>query len=254
MGPLVLGLVAVAVLAGCDDMPQTRLDFSNTEKVAVSEIRILGGSGDVTVRGTGPSGQIRVDRIVRYHGEQPTATYRIAGTVLHVDTACRRRCSITYDIQAPPGVAVRGENGSGDLELSDVAAVDVEVGSGSITVLDASSDVAVETRSGNVTASRVKGDLTAFTRSGEVAATDIAGGTARVETTSGNVRLALSDPTDVTASATSGNIAVSVPEGRYRIDAEANSGDTDVDVPNDPGATHALTLRARSGNITVTRA
>jgi hypothetical protein len=248
---LTLALAALAALAGCDQMTHTRLDFSTTEKVAVTEIRISGGSGNVTVRGDGPAGQVRIDRVVRYRGAEPARTYRFDGTVLHVETRCGRNCSVTYDIQAPPTVAVRGGNGSGNVDVSDVAAVDVEIGSGNITVADATGDVAVRTRSGNIAVGRVAGNLTASATSGTVEATEIRGGTARVDVRSGDVTLELTGPADVSASATSGNISLSVPDGRYRVDADADSGRTQIDVANDPGAPHALRLRTSSGNITV---
>jgi hypothetical protein len=246
-----VGLAATVAITGCDGMTNTRLDFSSTEKVALTEIRVAGGSGSVTVRGAGPSGEVRVDRVVRYRGAEPGRTYRIDGTVLHIDTDCGRSCSVSYEIQAPPGVAVRGANGSGDMALTDVASVDVQVGSGSITVTNGSADVAVETGSGDITISAVAGDLTAETGSGSVEARGVVGANARVHTGSGDLTVVRGKPGSVTAETGSGDIEVIVPDGRYRIAATTDSGQTDIRVPDDPAAANALRVDSGSGDVIV---
>jgi hypothetical protein len=245
------GLALLATLAGCDGVANTRVEYSNTEKVALTEIRIAGGSGDVTIRGDGTAGEVRIDRVVRYRGDDPGQTYRITGTNLHVDTDCGRWCSVSYVIQAPAGVAVRGNNGSGDLQLSDVAAVDVHVGSGTITVTESTADVAVESGSGDVTVSAVAGALTANAGSGTIDARGVMGGPTRVETGSGDVSLALSRPAEVRGKVGSGDLTVTVPAGSYRIDVSTGSGEAHVGVQDSPAGQHLLDLESGSGDITV---
>jgi hypothetical protein len=248
-----VGLTALTALAGCDGVANARLDFSSTEKVAITEIRVRGGSGDVTVRGSGPAGEFRIDRVVRYRGTEPGRTYRLAGTVLHIETDCGRSCSVSYDIAAPPGVAVRGDNGSGDMTLSDVSAVDINVGSGNISVANSAGDVAVEAGSGDITVKAVGGDLTAETGSGTVDARGLMGAVATVRAGSGDLTVVRERPGGVTVSTGSGNIEVLVPDGRYRVDATTDSGDRNVGIADDPGATDVIRIESGSGDVTVAR-
>lgn len=207
-------LATLAALAGCDDVAHTQLSFSATEKATITEIRVSGGSGDITIRGNGPAGEVRIDRVVRYRGDEPGRTYRVSGTVLHIDTDCGASCRVTYDIQAPPGVAVRGQNGSGDVVLSQMAAVDVRLGSGSIDVSDSTADVVAHTGSGDVT-------------------------------------VALLKPADVRAGAGSGDITITVPQGRYRVNARTGSGDSTINVPDNPAGEHLVEIDSGSGDITL---
>ncbi|HET9516237.1 MAG TPA: DUF4097 family beta strand repeat-containing protein, partial [Actinoplanes sp.] len=150
-GTLVVLGAAAAGLAGCGPGVPTRLTFNDVEQVKVTEIVVTGGSGDVSVR-TSARADTRISRVVSYHsGGQPGATYRLSGTVLTVDTDCGHSCSVSYDIDAPAGVAVRGTLRSGDVNLRDVAGVDVEVSSGDVVVTGASGAVQVRATSGDIT-------------------------------------------------------------------------------------------------------
>lgn len=242
--------VAAVAAAGCEELSNSRLDFTATEKVAITEIQVSGGSGSVTIRGDGQAGQVRINRIVRYQRDEPGKTYRLAGTVLHIETDCGNRCSVDYDIQAPAGVAVRGENGSGDMDLDDVAAVDVRVGSGSISVTDGSAEVSVRTGSGEITVDGATGGLNATAGSGSIDARRVAGGPVRLKTGSGEVALVMTKPGSVSAEASSGEVTVTVPPGRYRVRADTGSGNLDVRVPDDPAGEHLLELETGSGDIT----
>lgn len=246
-----LAAAAVAALAGCADLATSQLDFNSTEKVAVTEIQISGGSGDVTIRGGGTAGQVQIDRVVRYRGDEPDKTYRISGTTLDIDTECGRWCSVSYDIRVPDGVAVRGENGSGDLRLTGVAAVDVKLGSGEVSIDDSSADVSVQTGSGGMRIRSVAGSLTARAGSGEIDARGIRGASANVRTGSGDVTLMLDRPADVQGKVGSGNLTITLPDGSYRVNASTGSGDENIGVPNDPAGDHTLDLDSGSGDITV---
>jgi hypothetical protein len=246
--------ITLAALTGCNDLANSRLDFSATEKAAITEIQISGGDGDVTIRGGGTPGQVTIARVVRYRGDEPGRTYRVTGSELSIDTDCGRVCSVSYEIEVPEGVAVRGENGSGDLRLTGVAEVDVEAGSGGISVTDSSGDVTVGTGSGDIRVRSVAGSLTASAGSGGIDARDVSGGSAQVKTGSGDVTLALDRPADVRGEVGSGNLTVTVPAGRYRVQTSTGSGDANVGVTQDPTAEHLLDLDSGSGDITVTTA
>lgn len=246
----VLGVVAVAGLVGCDDVAQTRLDYSNTEKVAVKEIVIKPGAGDVTIS-TSDAQQVDIRRVVRYRGDEPATSYQVNGTTLQLDTECGRFCTIDYEIVAPKGVAISGELGSGDLSLSGVSTVDLRTGSGSVGITEASGAVKVQAGSGDMTIAEVAGDLDARTGSGNIDARGLAGKMNTVRTGSGDVSLALAKSGAVRTHTGSGNLDLAVPAGSYRIDARTGSGEKVLGVTSSPTGTYLLDLETGSGDITL---
>ncbi|MEQ4303614.1 DUF4097 family beta strand repeat-containing protein [Plantactinospora sp. B6F1] len=246
-----LALVAMVALAGCDGLAEQRLTYDRTEDVKITEVEVLPGSGDVTVR-TGAVQNVRIKRVVQYRGPEPSdATYRIDGTTLVLDTDCGRHCGVSYDILAPAGIALHGENGSGDIALTALTEVDIKVGSGDIAVTDASGAVRVETGSGDITLDRLPGTVTARAGSGSIEGRSLGAGKVNAQTGSGDIRLTLGTAGSVQASASSGSIELTVPAGDYRVRAHADSGDVDVTVPDDPAAESVLDVRTGSGDITV---
>jgi hypothetical protein len=242
-------LAALVGLTGCGQLSERRLDFARTEEVKITEIVVEPGSGEVVVR-TAPVSNVQVKRVVRYRGDEPGATYRIEGTTLIVDTDCGRRCSVSYDISAPEGVAVRGSNGSGDMTLTGVSRADVSVGSGSILVTGATGTVRAQTGSGDVTVTDAAGAVSMRTGSGTVVGRGL-GGDVTAQTGSGDITLALSTPHSVWAQASSGSVDLSVPAGSYRVKSDTGSGDRDIGVSDDPSSPIVLELRTGSGDISV---
>ncbi|MFC4150382.1 DUF4097 domain-containing protein [Micromonospora mangrovi] len=240
------------LLSGCDTLSFRRLDFDNTEAVKITRISVRPGAGDVVVRAAGTAAQVRIKRTVRYQGDEPTARYEIKGDELVLDTDCGPRCSLSYEVTAPAGVAVRGEAASGDVELSGVGPVELKLNSGNLTVTGATGDVRAETDSGNIEVADVAGTASLRAASGDVTGRRLAG-TVDAEASSGNVTVELAAPASVRAHAASGNVDLTVPAGRYRVRAHAGSGDTDLGVPDDPTATLVLDASAASGNVTLTQ-
>lgn len=248
-----VGVIAVAGLVGCDDVARTRLDYSNTEKVAVEEIVIEPGSGDVTIS-TSDTQQVDIRRVVRYRGDEPDTTYQINGTVLRIDSECGHFCSVDYEIVAPKGVAISGELGSGDLSLSGVSTVDLKTGSGNVGITDASGSVKVQTGSGDMTINDIAGDLDARTGSGNIDARGLAGAMSTARTGSGDIRLSLAKSGAVRTHTGSGNVDLAVPAGSYRVDARTGSGEKVLGVPSSSTGTYLLDLETGSGDITLREA
>jgi hypothetical protein len=234
---VVLPLAAVAALSvsGCG-LTFSSTEDDKTEHVAVTAVHINGGSGDITVQ-PGSAGEVRIHRRIHYNGSVPSgSTYHIDGGTLYLDTGCGHNCSVDYDIRVPEGVTVTGNNGSGDVRLTGVSTVDVEVGSGDLTVTRATGPV------------RLKG------HSGDIRATDIRAASTDLTTSSGDINLDLATPGNVTAQAGSGDVTIRVPAGTaYRVDASTHSGDTRIAIPTDPNASYHLTLHAGSGDVVVSR-
>ncbi|MET8043125.1 DUF4097 family beta strand repeat-containing protein [Micromonospora sp. NPDC005215] len=250
--PVVLGLATALILvAGCDNLAMRRLDYDNTEAAQVTTIRVSGGSGDVVVRGTGPASQVRIKRVVRYQGGEPdNARYEIKGNELVLDTDCGSRCSISYEVWVPEGVAVQGETSSGNVELSRVGAVDLRLSSGDVRISGASGALGVEAQSGNIEVSEAAAAVRLRASSGDINARRLSG-TVDAEATSGNVNVELDKPASARVHASSGDVTLLVPEGSYRVRSDAESGDKTVTVADNPAASLVLDGSASSGNLTI---
>ncbi len=242
---------AATVLAGCGGVG-ARLTFNDTEKVKVTEIVMTGRSGDVAVR-TAAIAETRITRVI-HRNSDPGQTYRLEGTVLHIDTDCGRNCSVSYDIEAPAGVAVRGEVTSGDIALDGVGATDVKLTSGDVMVRNATAAVRIKGTSGDINVLDGKAGVTIETTSGDVRAMNVAGPvTAAV--TSGDVEVKTVAPGSVTAHTTSGDVNVIVPSGSYQVATETSSGDDRIiGIVNDPQSKYVIDVRTRSGDATVSGA
>ncbi|MFG2058838.1 DUF4097 domain-containing protein [Micromonospora sp. NPDC048930] len=241
------------LLAGCDTLSFRRLDFDNTEAVKITRITVQpGGAGDVTVRATGSATQVRIKRVVRYQGEQPTTRYEFNGDELVLPTDCGPQCTVSYEVIAPEGVAVRGETGSGNVELHGVGTVDFTLHSGNVSVTGARGDVRATTSSGNIEVLDAAGAVRLRATSGNIDARRLLAGV-DAEAASGNVTVELDKPASARLRAASGDVELTVPDGRYQVRAGADAGDTDLGVPNDPTASLVLDVTASSGNVTLTR-
>ena len=253
-GAATLIAATAAALAGCGGGIGARLTFDDTEKVKVSEIVLTGGSGDVTVT-TAAIADTRIKRIVRTDGsEDPQASYQISGTVLTLDTSCGHRCAVSYEIQTPAGVAVRGRLGSGTLTLSDIASADVTMGSGNAGVDRATGAVSLKSGSGDIVANDLRGETTLVAGSGDVKAYGLAGGKpVRAQTGSGDVTVELTEVASVTARAGSGDVELLVPDGAYQVKTRNGAGDAEVlGIADNPTAKNVLDVQTGSGDARVT--
>ncbi|WP_433386983.1 DUF4097 family beta strand repeat-containing protein [Micromonospora sp. KLBMP9576] len=249
---LLAAAATLMVSAGCENLSSRRLDYDNTEAARISSIRLLPGAGDVTVRASGPQDEVRIKRVVRYHGGQPDTAYEIKGAELVLDTDCGNRCSISYEVTAPAGVGVQGEVGSGNIDLSKVGRVEVLSGSGNIRVVDAGGPVRAEAGSGNVDVDEVAAAATLRVSSGNITGRRLGGGV-DAEAGSGNVTVDLTAPASARAHAGSGNVELVVPAGRYRVRSSTGSGDAELGVPDDPSAALVLDLSTGSGHVALTQ-
>jgi Putative adhesin len=250
-------MVALPVLgatAACTPIEYDTLTDGATRDQPITEVRVSGGSGDVSVLSDPSVKGVNLIRTVRYRGAKPGSTYRFDGDVLYIDTACGNMCGASYEVRVPPrgsgsGVAVNGSNSSGNITVRGEGAVDVSVSSGDIEITDIDASVKAKTSSGNVTLVDIGGNVAIIVTSGDVKGRDLRGATSNIQSTSGNVTLDLPGTGDMTAHATSGDIDVTVPDGMCRVHADANSGDTSVKVVQGTG--HLLDVTTTSGNITV---
>jgi hypothetical protein len=249
-GILAVATAAAATLTGCAGVLGAKMTYEDTVKTKITEIRVNGGSGDVVVN-TGAVTQTTVKRVVRGTAN-PGDAYRTDGGALVLDTACGHNCSVSYEITAPSDVAVQGRLRSGDLLLTGVGTIDLQLTSGDVTVREPTGPVKVRGTSGDIRVLDAKSSVTVQTTSGDVQALNAAGAL-DLKVTSGDINADLSAANSVTAQTSSGDVRVQVPAGSYRVSTHTGSGDAAlVGITDDPAAKNAIDVRTGSGDATVT--
>ncbi|MCG5211870.1 DUF4097 family beta strand repeat-containing protein [Streptosporangium soli] len=196
------------------------VDYEITEKVA--ELRVRSGSGEIVVSETDRSG-IRVTETMHWRGDdKPKTKHPVVAETVTLSYDCPTRvgwnsCSVDYKVEVPKTMKV-----------------DVETGSGTITLR------------------ALTGQLTANTGSGDIEAGSLGSKKAFAETGSGNVTLKFTTaPEDVELETGSGDAAVTVPDGSYAVSTETGSGEERVEVTNEKSAPNKLVLTTGSGDASV---
>jgi DUF4097 and DUF4098 domain-containing protein YvlB len=158
---------------------------------------------------------------------------------------------VSYQIQSPPGVNVRGNLDSGDIRLNGIGTTDVQVSSGDVTIDNAGGPVKVKATSGDIQVLHAKGTVTTNATSGDIRVVD-PGGAVSVRATSGDVQVHLATPTSVLADVTSGDIDISVAPGTYHVITRNHSADTSLHgLADDPASKNVLDVNADSGDINI---
>jgi DUF4097 and DUF4098 domain-containing protein YvlB len=251
-GVLALIAATTTTLTGCAGVLGARMTYNDTETTKITDIVVTGGEGDVTVT-TATTQQTTIKRVVR-GSSNPGESYKLIGTTLNVDTTCGPDCSVSYEIQAPAGVAVRGQLRSGDIGLDGVGTADVRLTSGNVTVHNATGPVQVHATSGDIEVLDAKGAVTAQSTSGNVKALNV-GGAVDVRATSGDVDVKLTAANSVRAVASSGDVNVVLPQGTYKISTDTGSGNASVHgLTSDPAAKNVIDVRTASGDVEVAAA
>ncbi len=178
----------------------------------ITLLRVSAPGADVTVIG-GQTGLTWVEqRLTWFAGAAPRVRESWAGHALTVTgPACGRKppwhCQVQLDIEVPAGAAVRAGAGTGSLNVIGLTGpVHTAVSSGQISLLD------------------LHGPAWATATSGAVSAASLACPQVHAAVSSGSLALQfVLPPLSVTATATSGDVSVTVPPGtRYHV--TGNSG------------------------------
>jgi DUF4097 and DUF4098 domain-containing protein YvlB len=154
--------------------------------------------------------------------------------------------------------AIRVNTASGDVEVGDVARIDVTTASGRVTCGAVSGEAHVSSVSGDCSIRSVGGRLEVTLTSGDLRVEDC-DGDMTVGSTSGDVRVARCRGSDIAVRSISGDVRVGLPSG-IRVEAEIStlSGRATLPEPaeSSPGADRRpvrLHLRTVSGDIRVER-
>lgn len=190
----------------------------------LSTVRLDLGGANVEVDGGGDAVAVRrVDDFA--FGHPPTEQRSVAPGKLTIVSRCPRQvigeCRSTYRVTVPDNVAIQVQTSSGNVRLSGVRA-----------------SVSVQTGSGNVSADGFCGFLLHATSE------------------AGNLRAAADCSTEqLVLRSRSGNASAVVPAGRYRIDAESDTGTRILrGVTPDDDAPYAVQVLSTTGNVAVTGA
>jgi DUF4097 and DUF4098 domain-containing protein YvlB len=160
------------------------------------------------------------------------------------DESLSRNISITYDVTVPAQASVTAKNGSGGIDINNVAGpVDATTGSGSITIGRIAGRVTASTGSGGIAVSGA-GSLTAKTGSGSIRATAVAGD-ATATSGSGSVQIDLTGKGNVDVSSSSGSVAVTGVTGAAHVSTSSSS----LEIAGRPSG--PWDVRSSSGQVTL---
>ena len=209
LGILWLGLFSLvaASSAACAASPDTvKGSFERTLTVSgTADLEVSTGSGNITVRpGSGSTVRIvgTIHAWARGRDEEATARERVRrlegnppieqnGNSIHIgrieERELQRNVGIDYEITLPADSRVRGNTGSGNIDLAGIrGTVSSNTGSGNISITDNSGEIRASTGSGNIHVSQAGADVHASTGSGDIVASGL-GGAFRASTGSGNI-------------------------------------------------------------------
>ncbi|MEV4109174.1 DUF4097 family beta strand repeat-containing protein [Nonomuraea sp. NPDC049695] len=218
------GLLASALLlTGCGlasiGSPKNQDTVTYQVKEKVQKLQLRSGSGDVVINES-DAAQISVTETLYWSNDKPQAKHKVEGDTLSVYYDCQASwgsCGVNYKVEVPKGLAL-------DLD----------------------------TGSGNITLRRLTGLLDVHLGSGDLDATGLAGKQVFADAGSGNIELKYTAAPDSAELKTgSGDITLTVPDGSYDVNTKVGSGDAKVSVKDDGASPHKLSLTAGSGDVTV---
>jgi len=160
-------------------------DCSFTEKrnvaapaAGVSRIVIIGRAGYLHVNGRRGAGEVRASGTAcassRDMLSDTKLTIERSGSELRIEAETPDNSGIfssarlDFDVTVPDNVALRVEDGSGDLTIDNAASVDLTDGSGDITIRNVIGDLSVRDGSGDMNIDNVSGNVRVSDGSGDI--------------------------------------------------------------------------------------
>lgn len=212
LGALALGALTAFAVVGCTTESRGKLSDGEPVTEQITEIRVNVPTGGVDIR-VEDGAPVSLRREVTYTGRNPGKTHSVENGTL-VLGGCDQ-CGVDYEIVVPRELAISGRVGTGKITIVRAAAVDLR------------SDT---------------GDLTISNTTGPV----------KLTTGTGDIEVGLAKPGGVTASAETGKVVVTVPDGAYQVRADAETGSVDTNgVRHDASSPNVLDLKAGTGSVTV---
>lgn len=197
-------LAAVALLAGgcVISVADDRCAFSESREATValdgaSRVRVIAEAGALSVEGREGLGEVRVHgtACASHEGllDDIELTARSSGGVVEVrvrlprTSGWNRSAHLDLVVEMPRELSLEVDDGSGAMEIHDVAAVKVTDDSGGIEISAVAGDVEIEDDSGEIEVEGVGGDLTIEDDSGSIQVARVAGTVEIVDDDSGGI-------------------------------------------------------------------
>ncbi|UQA95553.1 DUF4097 family beta strand repeat-containing protein [Streptomyces halobius] len=119
-------------------------------------------------------------------------------------------------------------------------------------LLPRSASVDLHTSGADITIRGTSGAIAAETSGGDITVEDSAARKAEVETSGGDVDVALTRvPDEVSGQTSGGDVTIRLPKGSYAVDASTSGGDRTVSVPTDDRSAHKVTAETSGGDVSV---
>ncbi|HTB96199.1 MAG TPA: DUF4097 family beta strand repeat-containing protein [Terracidiphilus sp.] len=237
-------VLVMAAPRGQEEQDKAGLSFERTLSVSAgAELSVSTGSGNIHLK-HGSDSQIHVHgRIhVSHEGSMEEAKQIAAnppivqnGNVVQIGQHQDHQekwhgISIDYDIEAPAGIVLHANSGSGDIVDEGVGQNSkLETGSGDIRASGLQGAFVVQTGSGNISAEQTgQGDVKAETGSGDIEIKDIHG-SFKGQTGSGNIKANGTPSAAWILQTGSGNVELWAGNAPMTLDASTGSGSVTTD-------------------------
>lgn len=240
---------ALAVPASANDCEHTARRNASSAGADIKRVVVEAGAGDLVVRGS-ETGEVKADGKACASSAQLLADIQLEvrrdGDTMYVRTVLpdisdglfgfTRYAYLDVTVDVPKAVALKVEDSSGDMHVSDVQ---------SATISDSSGDMRVE---------RVAGDLDVGDSSGEIKIADVHGGL-RLRDSSGDVDVDAVQGEVLVSVDSSGDLDIRHVTGSVHIVSDS-SGDIEIedvkrDVTIDQDSSGGIQVRDVGGNFTV---
>ncbi len=238
----------------------THRDTQTIDAAGAPRLVVAVGSGDVTITGT-DGDRIAGTAARHWSYVEPKLEVAEKDDAVHVSVGCTWYtsgfCSADIELSVPEGTVVDLRSSSGDLTVAGLrAGATLSADSGRVSATDVVGDVSAESDSGNLRLTGVTGNVIAHADSGRIEVTDTAARQVEARSSSGDIRIQLTDdPQSVDARTSSGSIAIRVPDTArvaYALDLRTSSGETATGVRTDPSSSRTIRAHTSSGDVEVT--
>lgn len=206
----------------------------------IERIVIRQDRGSIILRGQDRS-DVGGEQSVTSGLRAPTLTQRIEGRVLTLETSCfgfeASWCGVAYTLDVPA-----------------TAAVDIESGTGSITLVGMRGAARVTTGAGSVNLVDPEGVLDLESGAGSIHGTGIRSSRVAAESGAGAVRLEFVNPPErILAESGAGSVDIVVPldEVPYAVTSEEGVGAVEIGVVTSPTATRSIQANAGAGSVRI---
>lgn len=275
---VVIGAAALALWAAVAVLPAPasahRIRIPVDEPVSSVEVRNTGGS--VSIR---PGASSYVDYVSIYRVAPPTVTVTPRDGHLEVDASCPEdewglnNCQVDLYIRVPAGASVDAaghvfgiavsemrsshilKTTSGQILVRDANAslIDASSTTGTVTIENSSAaEVSASTTKGLISVDRVDAPrISSESTTGDISLRDVNAAQIRSESTVGDIAIDdATSPDHVAASATSGDVRIGVPSGRYALSVDTRQRETEITgIVSDQSAPRRIEVSTTSGRI-----